>query len=53
MRDEKARQAIDELARLVAGLVIAIKTPAMFGGDYYDRVMRDLKGVCDKLAEDQ
>lgn len=29
MKDEEARAAIAELVRLVGGLVIAIKTPAM------------------------
>lgn len=49
MKDEAARAAIAELARLVGGLVIAIKTPAMFDAAHYDRVMKDLKTICEQM----
>ena len=50
MRDQVARDAIDALAREVAGIVIAIKTPAMHDSASYDRIILKLKEITEKLS---
>lgn len=51
VEDKLAREAIAEMARLIGGLVIAIRTPAMFDAAHYDRVLRDLKTICDRIEK--
>ena len=49
MTDHSARKAIADLTREVAGIVIAIKTPAMFDAAHYDRVIKALKDICERI----
>jgi hypothetical protein len=51
MKDEKARDAIAALAREVAGLALTLKEPRLSDAESYNRVIKNLKAICEKMED--